>query len=358
LLTLANGATGEANSYIYVPVAILNATGNETFPIGKSSYRPVTTNSITGSSPTIQFEVYDTTPTYSFDAPIVNISSVRYWLGAINSGSISGGQVTLTYGSDDGVIEFNEQGDVIVARASGSSGPYASLGGQASGSAPNGTVTSTGVLGTSLGYFTLGSSTGDNPLPVELLSFEANANFSNVSLTWGTASEFNNLGFNIYRAKVNEDWEKINTDLIAGQGTVSSASDYSYVDSKVVAGETYRYKLESVSINGLSVEEKTVDVTVPVPNQYALFNNYPNPFNPTTNIKFQLPEAQQVKLYIYDMNGSLVNTLANNQVYPSGEHILTWNATDKSGNRVATGIYLYRFQAGKFVRTGKMILVK
>ena len=107
----------------------------------------------------------------------------------------------------------------------------------------------------------------------------------------------------------------------------------------------------------MAVEEKIIEVTVPVPNQYALFSNYPNPFNPTTSIKFQLPETQQVKLFIYDINGSLVKILAN-QVYPGGEHILSWNATDQTGNRVATGVYLYRFQAGSYVKTGKMMLVK
>ncbi|MEJ2544404.1 MAG: FlgD immunoglobulin-like domain containing protein, partial [Calditrichaceae bacterium] len=115
---------------------------------------------------------------------------------------------------------------------------------------------------------------------------------------------------------------------------------------------------ESVSVNGLAIEEKVVEVSVPVPDDYALFNNYPNPFNPTTNIKFQLPESQQIRLAIYDVNGSLVKTLSNNRVYPGGEHIVSWDATDNAGNRVATGIYLYQFQAGSFVKTGKMILVK
>jgi hypothetical protein len=281
-------------------------------------------------------------------------------LGQITSGSISGGSITLSYGEGDGVSEFNESGDVVVARSTdNSANPYNDLGGQSSGSAPAGTVTSTTTVGSALGYFTLGTLTGDNPLPVELAAFEALADFSQIELTWTTASESNNLGFNIYRkASGNDSWNKVNASLIEGQGNASYASDYSFVDSKVVAGETYGYKLESVSVNGLAIEEKVVEVSVPVPDDYALFNNYPNPFNPTTNIKFQLPESQQIRLAIYDVNGSLVKTLSNNRVYPGGEHIVSWDATDNAGNRVATGIYLYQFQAGSFVKTGKMILVK
>jgi hypothetical protein len=205
----------------------------------------------------------------------------------------------------------------------------------------------------------LGSQNGDNPLPVELAAFEALADYRQVTLNWTTASELNNLGFNLYRQDTeSKTWTLVNDELIAGQGNTSSATDYSYSDAKVAAGATYKYKLESVSANGVSVEEKVTEVVVPIPDQYVLFNNYPNPFNPTTNIRFQLPEAQNIKLYIYDMSGSLIKTLVNNQNYPSGEHIVSWDATDGAGNRVSTGIYLYRFQAGSFVKTGKMVLVK
>ncbi len=360
LLTIASGTSGNDNSYVYGPLVIEDAIGSQTFPIGKSLYRPVITDLTSDGTVNVQFEAEDFAPNYSFSAPLVDISKDRYYLGQIISGSITGGSVTLSYGEGDGVVEFDESGDVVVARSTdNSTNPYSNLGGQSSGTAPSGSVTSTTSVGTSLGYFTLGTLTGDNPLPVELAAFEAMADYTKIELTWTTASESNNLGFNIYKNTAAEDsWNKVNSSLIKGQGTVSYASDYSFVDSKIIAGETYRYKLESVSVNGLVIEEKIVEVTVPIPDQYALLNNYPNPFNPTTNIKFHLPEAQQIRLAVYDLNGSLVRTLTNDKLYPSGEHIVSWDATDNAGNRVATGIYLYRFQAGKFTKTGKMILVK
>jgi hypothetical protein len=360
LLTLGGSGSlsgGSADSYVNGPFAIVNATGSKTFPIGKSNYRPVVTN-LTGTTPTVQFEVFDSAPVNNFDETLIRISSVRHWV-ASHTGEITGGSVTLNYGSDDGVEQFENAGEVVVARATSSGGPYSSLGGQSSGSAPEGSVTSTISVGSSLGYFTLGATTGDNPLPVQLAAFEALADFGKVALNWTTASELDNQGFNIYRAEADENnWQQINSQLIAGQGTTSQSSDYAFVDSKVVGGETYRYKLESVSNNGLRVDEKTIEVNIPLPDQYVLFNNYPNPFNPTTNIKFQLPEAQPVKMVIYDMNGSRIKTLLNNQVYHAGEHVVSWDASDQGGNRVASGIYLYRFQAGSYHKTGKMILVK
>ncbi|MGD9898905.1 MAG: FlgD immunoglobulin-like domain containing protein, partial [Calditrichaceae bacterium] len=184
--------------------------------------------------------------------------------------------------------------------------------------------------------------------------------FNQVVLTWNTQSELENLGFNVYRARTAEpeNWIVLNETMIPGQGTYTHATDYEYVDRNVAAGEAYLYKLESVSVSGLRVDERTIEVAVPVPDQYALFKNYPNPFNPTTNIRFQLPDVQNVKLAVYDIRGSLVKTVVNNQAFPAGEHTVTWDATDNNGSRVASGMYIYRFEAGKFSKIDKMILLK
>jgi flagellar hook assembly protein FlgD len=104
--------------------------------------------------------------------------------------------------------------------------------------------------------------------------------------------------------------------------------------------------------------EQTVDVVIPVPKAYALFNNYPNPFNPTTNIKFQLPEVSEVNINVYDMSGKLVKSLVRNQSYNAGEFTVQWDATDATSNRVASGMYVYHFQAGSFSKVGKMVLLK
>jgi len=86
--------------------------------------------------------------------------------------------------------------------------------------------------------------------------------------------------------------------------------------------------------------------------------NYPNPFNPTTNIRFQLPEKSEITLKIYDMRGNLVDTPALKTSFDAGEHDITWTAQNVSGKKVASGMYIYLFQASSFQKTGKMVLLK
>jgi alpha-tubulin suppressor-like RCC1 family protein len=89
-----------------------------------------------------------------------------------------------------------------------------------------------------------------------------------------------------------------------------------------------------------------------IPQEYSLNANYPNPFNPSTTISFELSAMSDVKLTIYDMNGKIVSTLINNAM-PAGYHETSWDASDLS-----SGIYFYRLQAGDFVDTKKMIFMK
>ena len=96
---------------------------------------------------------------------------------------------------------------------------------------------------------------------------------------------------------------------------------------------------------------------------YKLNSNYPNPFNPTTNISFNLPEASEVKIEIYNSLGQLVNTIANNS-YGPGSFNAVWNATDEYGKKVTSGMYIYRMTAkseidgNQFVDSKRMLLVK
>ena len=79
------------------------------------------------------------------------------------------------------------------------------------------------------------------------------------------------------------------------------------------------------------------------PSQFSLSNPYPNPFNPVTNIAFDLPEASEVILEIYNISGQRVRTLVNKQ-YQAGRHMVQWSATNDFGQSVASGMYLYLIQ--------------
>ena len=93
------------------------------------------------------------------------------------------------------------------------------------------------------------------------------------------------------------------------------------------------------------------------PSTVNLYQNYPNPFNPITTLEYELPEDSFVDVTIYDMLGNVVNNLVNNN-QSSGYKSVQWNATNNQGEPVSAGVYLYKIQAGDFVDTKKMILLK
>jgi hypothetical protein len=94
-----------------------------------------------------------------------------------------------------------------------------------------------------------------------------------------------------------------------------------------------------------------------IPTEFSLHENYPNPFNPTTTLRFDLPEISDVRLTIYNMLGQKVKAF-NMQNTPAGYHSIKWNATNDYGDPVSAGVYLYQLHAKDFVKTRKMILLK
>ena len=119
---------------------------------------------------------------------------------------------------------------------------------------------------------------------------------------------------------------------------------------------TYKIQIRDVADLGTTVG---IDDDVKVnPYEYALHDNFPNPFNPETQIRFTLGGQENVKLVIYDIMGRQVRTLVNGDSFNSGFHVLNWNGRDNLGEKVATGMYIYRIKAGDFIADKKMLLVK
>ena len=94
------------------------------------------------------------------------------------------------------------------------------------------------------------------------------------------------------------------------------------------------------------------------PYEYALHDNFPNPFNPETQIRFSIGGEEAVKLIIYDMMGRQVQTLINGKSFSAGYHVVNWNGLDSKGQKVPSGVYIYRIKAGSFIADKKMLLVK
>jgi hypothetical protein len=120
---------------------------------------------------------------------------------------------------------------------------------------------------------------------------------------------------------------------------------------------TYRKTIRVLEYSGATglVDQNYNIVT---PDDYKLENNYPNPFNPTTTIKFTLPLQKKISLKIYDMLGKEVATLINNDIYEKGNFEVAWNGTNNNGAKVASGNYIATLTYGNYSKSIKMTLLK
>ncbi|MFH1861387.1 MAG: T9SS type A sorting domain-containing protein [bacterium] len=193
-------------------------------------------------------------------------------------------------------------------------------------------------------------------VPITLLSFGAEADVNHVNLHWNTASEVNNYRFIIWRS-TSEGSNFTALAEIPSQGNSINTVEYSFVDQNVSAGVTYYYMLSDVNIYSYETMHATVASATPLADTFVLEPNYPNPFNPETTIRFNLPVTSAARLDVYDMSGRLVNTLVNGTV-EAGLHQVSWNATDVSGSILPSGVYIYRLTAGDYSASAKMIFVK
>lgn len=191
-------------------------------------------------------------------------------------------------------------------------------------------------------------------VPVELASFTAASTGSTVKLSWSTATETNNMGFEIERKNAESEWQKI--AFVDGNGTTQVPQKYSFNDINLANGN-YNYRLKQIDFNGTFEYSAIVEVDVNVPLQFALEQNYPNPFNPSTKIAFGLAIDSKVSLKIFNILGQEVITLIN-QNLSAGSHEYNFNAAGLN-----SGVYFYKLEASgidgqNFSSIKKMILTK
>jgi hypothetical protein len=199
-------------------------------------------------------------------------------------------------------------------------------------------------------------------VPVELISFNHELFDGSVNLSWLTATEINNQGFEIERKiSSNLNWETIG--FVPGFGTTTEPKSYSFIDENVTT-ETYRYRLKQIDFDGSFEYSFIIEVEVGAPNKFSLEQNYPNPFNPATKIKFTIPAVetrhasslQMVTLKVFDILGNEVATLVNEEL-SAGEYEVEFSP-ESSIKKAASGVYFYKLIAGSFSETRKMILAK
>jgi hypothetical protein len=189
----------------------------------------------------------------------------------------------------------------------------------------------------------------DAQLAVNLSSFTAIGSANAITLHWTTASERNNDHFELMR----------NGALVHSQvssGNSASGSTYEWVDGSVEMGRTYTYTLAAVDANGqrdeLGTVESSPNANAVVVTEYALHQNFPNPFNPSTTITFDLVESGNVTLQVFNLMGQEVATLVNGNL-SSGRHTLNFSAAG-----LPSGLYLYKLEANGFSAQKKMLLMK
>jgi hypothetical protein len=192
---------------------------------------------------------------------------------------------------------------------------------------------------------------------VELVSFTSVVNNNSVVLEWVTASEINNLGFEIEKSQKSsrqdrdksQNWERI--AFISGYGTTTETQFYFFIDENVKPG-LYSYRLKQIDFDGIFEFSNEIEVEVFAPNEFSLEQNYPNPFNPTTIIKYSIPMEERVTLKIYNSLGEEAATLID-EIKQAGYYQTIFDAAN-----LASGVYFYLIQAGNFLMVKKMIITK
>jgi hypothetical protein len=174
-----------------------------------------------------------------------------------------------------------------------------------------------------------------------------------VQVGWQTLSETNTYRFYVQRH--GQVWQTI--DSVNAGGTSLSPRNYAVIDSNVTGG-TWMYRIMEMDLNGSTYYSETASTTLlavesdPVVRAYALEQNFPNPFNPTTTIQYALPATASVNLTVFNVLGQEAATLVN-ETKPAGTYTVRFD-----GSGLSSGLYFYRLQAGTFVEMKKLILLR
>jgi len=346
--TSATSTSGSANSFVSGPMSKAG-TANFVFPVGKGiRWRRAGISNVSANS-TYRVEYFDTpysnlTPV---NAPLNNVSQLEYWqidrtVGAGNA------NITL-YWENASTSGITDCPDLTIARWNGAS--WDERPGTASGTCSGtgaGTVLTNSAI-TAFSPFTFGSkSSSINPLPVELLTFEAKPNGNVVDLLWITASERNNNYFTIEKTKDFLNIEQVS--IIDGAGNSSLPINYQTIDLSPYKGISY-YRLKQTDYNGDFKTFPFVAVEFKSTNEFS-FDVYPNPTSgEKLNLKLNSEIGQEVLVVVYDITGKenyskvLITDTEGESVY----------AVDPS-NKLSSGIYTITATSNQSIYSKRLIV--
>ena len=191
--------------------------------------------------------------------------------------------------------------------------------------------------------------TGTTVLPVELTSFDVVADGRSALLSWETASETNNAGFEI-QYKAGDVFAVLG--FVEGAGTTEAPQRYGYRVDGVEPGR-HVFRLQQIDFDGTFEYSPEVEVFVELPEHYHLSAPYPNPFNPSTHFTVMVAREQSVRIEVLDVQGRRVALLHTGRLSAHAVHDFTFEA-----HHLPTGMYAIRTQGETFEATRTLVLVK
>ena len=207
----------------------------------------------------------------------------------------------------------------------------------------------------SFSQFAVGSNSSTNPLPVELAGFEGTATEDGVRLTWRTVSEDNSAGFEVQRkAGEASSWTEVDfVESHSASGTTSEPQSYQFEDTNLpYAADALEYRLKQVDLDGSTDLSRVVEIGLGVPDQLALHAPFPNPSRDHATVRYELPEATEVQIAVYDLLGRRVATPVD------GRKNVGRAQVQLRTQDLPSGTYILRLQAADQTRTQRLTVVK